>query len=376
MKNPNAIVSSIIRLDPPLKGSPAEMLRAQPDLSVELEGGRRVRLDPENPRSPGFIQVLDGLSKQHLPVYLEIEPNTSMITRLLVAKFNRIVNVQPAGKDALDVELEYSHARHTLLRGQEDFDELEKVLHEAMRNRDTIILTEDDRHNIIDVRFFKPGPDEPLPPLPEPKFPKPWPGPLDWLRKLFKWIWYWPWWPWWPWFRCVSGSRAQQVFDAMSATSCNPLSVPVPCIPFLYPDDGCWGRAHEMCRLMIGMGVSPKKVWIQGRLYVNTRNNPDCYVRWGWHVAPTLCVHGPGLFQSNEMVIDPSLFITPVTQSMWKSIQGDPAATLTPTPASYFRLNGTTDPTYVYTNSVLAQYRMELLARALNLGPPPYANCP
>src|SRR5438128_1726709 len=105
----------------------------------------------------------------------------------------------------------------------------------------------------------------------------------------------------------MSATRAQQVFDAMNATTCDPLSVPLSCIPFLYPDDGCWGRAHEMCRLMIKIGVSPKKVWIQGSLYVPTRNNPTCHVGWGWHVAPTVCVRGPGFFKKQEMVIDPSL---------------------------------------------------------------------
>jgi hypothetical protein len=38
-----------------------------------------VRLDPANERSAGFAQVLDGLSKQSLPVYLEIDPATNAI---------------------------------------------------------------------------------------------------------------------------------------------------------------------------------------------------------------------------------------------------------------------------------------------------------
>jgi len=42
MPNPNAIVSTVIRLDPPLEQPPAEMLKAEAGLSVELEGERRV----------------------------------------------------------------------------------------------------------------------------------------------------------------------------------------------------------------------------------------------------------------------------------------------------------------------------------------------
>jgi hypothetical protein len=374
MKDPNAIVSGTIRFHPPLKGTPAEMLRDHPDLSVELEGDRRVRFNPEDPRSVGFIQILDGLNRQRMPVYLELEPNTSVITRLLIPHVTHIAGFRRSDdKTGLYIELEYSHGRHLLKYDFENYADLKNVIDRAIQCGEPVILTEDDAHIIIDVRFFKPGPDGPFSP---PKLPKPLPWPLKWFRDLLRWIWMWPWWLWW-WFRCISAGRAQQVFNAMNSTSCDPLTVPVPCIPFLYPDDGCWGRAHEMCRLMKGMGLSSKKVWIQGSLYVNTQNNPNCYVQWGWHVAPTLCVRGPGFFQHQEMVIDPSLFTTPVSQSTWKGVQGDPGATLTSSDSSIFYLWGNvTDQSYTATNNVLATYRLQLLNRALNFGPPPYANCP
>ena len=166
----------------------------------------------------------------------------------------------------------------------------------------------------------------------------------------------------------------------MSATTCNPLTVPPPCIPFMYPDDGCWGRAHEMVRLMIAMGLKPKKVWIRAStgywLHALTRNNPACFVEWGWHVAPTLCVR-TGWITSERMVIDPSLFTTPVSQATWKGVQGDPNATLTPSDADVFHLwSNQTDPTYSKTNQVLATYRTALYNRSIQIGPPPYANCP
>src|SRR6184192_74804 len=98
----------------------------------------------------------------------------------------------------------------------------------------------------------------------------------------------------------------------MNATTCDPLTVPPPCIPFLFPDDGCWGRAHEMRRLMVNLGLEPKKVWITAShdvaLHPSTRNNPACSVSWRWHVAPTLCVRGRWFFNTQRMVIDPALF--------------------------------------------------------------------
>ncbi|HSB09992.1 MAG TPA: protein-glutamine glutaminase family protein [Blastocatellia bacterium] len=369
MPDPNAIVSRTIRLDPPLDRTPLEMLRSERGLSVELEGGRRVRLDPGNPRSPGFAQVLDGLSKQRLPVYLEIDPATESITRLLIPHVARVISIS-SSQGALDVELDASHARHVLPLGRPDSADLERQLREALQSSRPVIITEDDAHNIIDIRVFTPAPEGLLPPFPPIPIREPKPPPL---------IWRWICWPWW-WFCCLSKTNAQQVFDAMAATSCDPLTVPVPCIPFLYPDDGCWARAHEMCRLMINMGLSPRKVWIDHSaghfLHVNTRNNPQCFVEWGWHVAPTLCVRGPKLFQTRRMVIDPSLFTTLVSEATWKGAQGDAGATLTHTSADQFWHGGGDDPTYTASNAILAQYRLALQNRANQVGPPPYANCP
>jgi hypothetical protein len=130
-----------------------------------------------------------------------------------------------------------------------------------------------------------------------------------------------------------------------------------------------------MCRLMIAAGVQPKKVWIDGGLHVYSKNKPDCNVYWGWHVAPTICVR-TSLFSHTDEVIDPSLFTGPVTKATWKGLQGDPAATLTDTPASVFMRPAQTDPTYSQTNFVLNTYRLQLKNRSLNFAPPPYANCP
>ena len=360
MPNPNAVVSTIVRVDRE---------------GVELEGGRRVRLDPANERSAALSRVLEGLSRQGLHAYLEIDPTTSAITRLLIPLVTRVLRVYPVDEGVLGVELELSHARHLLRRTAPDAEDSERRLREAVRGLTPVIVTETDAHEIIDVRPRPGGGEGFRPPFARPEFPPPARWPWQWLAEWWRRIRLWKCWPWW-WFRCLSARRAQQVFDAMSATSCDPLAVPPPCIPFLYPDDGCWGRAHEMCRLMIAMGLKPKKVWIQGSLAAPTRNNPSCVVFWGWHVAPTLCVRTRFL-STQTMVIDPSLFATPVTEAQWKGAQGDPGATLTPSDASIFYLWGNvTDPTYAQTNTVLATYRLYLQNRSIQIGPPPYANCP
>ncbi len=177
----------------------------------------------------------------------------------------------------------------------------------------------------------------------------------------------------------VSMQKAVELFRLANSKLCCPGKASAPCIPFQYPNDGCWGRAHEMCRLILLAGVTPKKVWIYGSLHTPTTNSPACYVPWGWHVAPTLDVTTGST--TTEHVIDPSLFEKPVTKATWKSVQGDPSAVLKSSPASTFYRNKSgsyteTDPTYAKTNDVLTTYRNKLKLRAIGPdGPPPYLNC-
>ena len=379
MPNSNAIISTFVRLEHPLDEA-LEMLRTGVGVSVELDDERRASLDPTDPRSSGFARVLDGLSKQMLPVYLEIDPEKHAITRLLVPYVARVAGIGYEAEGALSVTLDASHAVHLLRLDSPDFAEFERELRGALGGGQPVILVDDDAHQVIGIRAFTPDPDAPRRPLP-PFPPTPIPD-RDLFRRWWRWIWWWISWPWWWWFRCVSMQTAQQAFSSMAATTCDPLTIPPPCIPFLYPDDGCWARAHEMCRLMINSGLSPRKVWIDcspgNWLYVNTRNNPRCFVQWGWHVAPTLCVRVPIyflFFRTQRMVIDPSLFTKPVTEATWKGVQGDPNAVLTHTSADQFWHGGGTDPTYSDTNYYLAQYRLMLQTRSIQQGPPPYAVC-
>lgn len=384
MPNPNAIVATTIRFDPPLGGrDPAEAINAESGLSVDLGGDRSVRLDPVDRRSAGFATVLDGLAKVGAPAYVELDADGGAIERLLIPTVGRVISVKgrEGAGGGIEVMLDASHARFMLPADATDFDDLDRALREALAARRPVLLVEDFGGRIIDIRDFTPDPDGPVPPLPDPggdPIPIPFP-PLRpwwwWIIWPFHRIWWWLCYPWW-WFRCPSASQAQTIFNAMAATSCDPLTVPVPCIPFRYPDDGCWARASEMCRLMIGMGRSPAKIWIDGGLEVISANKPGCHVYWGWHVAPTLCVRGRFPWRTQRMVIDPSLFTTPVTEAGWKAIQGDPSATLTNSAHTlYWRNVHPTDPTYYWTNIDLATYRLKLYNRSIQVGPPPYV-CP
>ncbi|MGI8666867.1 MAG: protein-glutamine glutaminase family protein [Jatrophihabitans sp.] len=372
MPDQDYIVAQRIRL-----GGEAEQL------SVTVDDGRVLRFDAADAKTRPLTDVLRSLEALGHPAYLILADDVITGVRVpAVGRVEQLVDAtDPAGPRY--VQLDTTQARHVLL--PEADDRFGVVIRQAASDHSPVLLTSDDRGVILDVRAWEPGPDDgPRPPLPP--FPPIGPVIPQWLRwipfikRIWPWLYwlYWPWWPWW-WFHGISPAHAQQVFDAMSATSCAPLTVPAPCIPFLYPDDGCWARAHEMCRLMINMGLSPRKIWIDHSagywLTVATKNSPNCQVTWGWHVAPTLLVRTPWFFFGQPRVIDPSLFTTPVSEATWKGVQGDPGATLTPTRADQFWHGGGTDPTYAQSNAILAQYRAALRARSLQDGPPPYAYC-
>lgn len=92
-----------------------------------------------------------------------------------------------------------------------------------------------------------------------------------------------------------------------------------PTIPFKFPDDGCYARAHKMSLLLEAKGIVTVKSFLIGDLQIQTPNHPKGYVKWWYHVAPSLFVKdGEDLVL---MVFDPSIFNDPVSYTMWVEAQ-------------------------------------------------------
>jgi hypothetical protein len=356
MPNPNILVDNVSSLSSPMvlsvagPGQPARHV-----VTVSFQQGRSAHLDMTVPRSKVWTEVLHSLRQANEPAYVELDPATNVITNLLCPLTVRVGAITPnAAGDAVEVELIISHARHHLRRAHADFQQMLQTLQDAKNRGTPVVVTETmNDHEIIDVR-----------PLPNPPMPAVQVAPP--ASNLSP-------------FMAITPQQAQQYYDLVNAKLCCPANPTAPCIPFLYPDDGCWGRAHEMCRLMLAAGGSPGKIWIYGSLHVKTANNPSCKVDWGWHVAPTLQVQVGSSTQ--VYVIDPALFSGPVTQATWASVQGDPNPALEPSDASvFYRGKGGIptqyDPTYSQTNQVLTTYRNQLKLRSAGPdGPPPYVQC-
>lgn len=347
MPNPHAFVEGIKSLSPS-----REVLRAKPPhepriVSVTFESNRTGLLDLKSPLAAVWADVLEHLRQQNRPAYVEIDPETKVITEVLVPQAARVwsIKLQPQGD--VDVVFYTSAARHYLRWTHPDFQQMLNALQTA-KDSDTTVLVTASRpdQEIVDVRPLpKPfGSESPSAPAPPPAPDPP-----------------------------VSPQRAQELFDLMNARSCDPCAATAPCIPFKYPTDGCFARAHEMVRLMQLEGEQPEKVWIFGSLVAGTSNDPDCHVDWGWHVAPTLMVTTSGSLE--KRVIDPSLSDHPITPEAWKTLQGDPNATLAFTGWEQYFPDGTIDNSFSETQSDLVNYRDALNAQCAIFGSPPYT-CP
>ncbi|MBN3036145.1 MAG: hypothetical protein JW861_11210 [Bacteroidales bacterium] len=321
-------------------------------VTVHFSAGQTGYLDMKDPRAVHWAQMLDEQAQEQRPVYIEIDDETGVITNLRIPRICKVTRLDPDPYGNMRVLLKPSSAVHLLLKSDPNYDSMLTGLQVALSDGSELLITETrDGHEIIDVRKPDSNPGGGSGPNPPPSPDPP-----------------------------VSEARAVEVFNNMNAESCDPCNPSSDCIPFLYPDDGCWIRAHIMCHLMrtggpdttVNPPEDPDKVWIQGWLHAPTVNHPDCYVNWGWHVAPTLMVSLPA--GDDKRVIDPSLSPAPESKTDWKNRQGDPGATLTDTAwTDYNYVGDTQSVSLAQAHTYMQYYRNELKDRCLNFGPPPYS---
>ena len=125
---------------------------AGPTLTVTFADGRQGHLNLSDYRSRVWAQVLQNLYQAGRPAYVEIDPRSRLITQLLqplrftVAEIRRV-------DGGLEVDLNISHGRHYVRRGNPDFEELRDVLESARKRGREVLVTETlNEHEIIHVQ--------------------------------------------------------------------------------------------------------------------------------------------------------------------------------------------------------------------------------
>ncbi|HLO84191.1 MAG TPA: protein-glutamine glutaminase family protein [Nostocaceae cyanobacterium] len=126
----------------------------------------------------------------------------------------------------------------------------------------------------------------------------------------------------------VTIEKAKELFSELAGASyVDDLGKRYP-IPFHYPANGCYARAHLMAQLLTEKGYASEKVFVistyEHPLEVKTdfaedmpeRQQYNPVVKWWYHVAPVIKVRTK-TNELIEMVIDPSLTKEPVTILQW-----------------------------------------------------------
>ncbi len=315
-------------------------------LRVNFDDGQSALLDINHPRAAVWAKMINRIQRNNFPAYVEVDADTDIITRLCIPIATKVLAIRTTTEGPVEVVLSASDALHFLRNDVPGFDRLHHTLQHAKDTDATILVTATLHHlDVVDVRalpaFLIQGPFDPLPD-PEPVVP-------------------------------VSPERCMELFRMVSVETCITGSMTSPCIAYKYPYSGCNVRAHLMCYILRAAGATPEKMWISPGLHAKTANAPKCEVGWGWHVAPTLLVTRP-VGDPEKMVLDPSLCDGPVTIAYWKSLQGNPNATLTPAQWDGYNFLAKGTATQMEADDEMENYR-EWLADLWIESPPPY-KCP
>jgi hypothetical protein len=343
--------------------------------TVTFDNDVKASSDPTSTRSRAYLQLLSDLWRIHHPAYVELSDQDDAGVRTIVRVHVPLV-VWVTGLASLEVgvgvTLHVSCARHVLLKTNPRFAELFDILRNALGTSARVAVTEDPTdHRIIDVAPF----DELPNPAPEVV--------SDALTAAAV-------------IPSVAKSSAkkkkkkkrpltpQQLFTLVSKAACNPAKPGHSCIPFLFPRDGCWARAHEMCRLMIAVGAAPRKVWVSvsasSLMKVRTANDPACEVSWSFHVAPLV---GKG---RASRVIDPATCRRAVSLSVWLKRMHPSHPHRIETASSAYRPHVeanfgdhhnqfTRDDDFSETAHDLGVFQSQLSAQTIANGPAPFAPC-
>jgi hypothetical protein len=138
----------------------------------------------------------------------------------------------------------------------------------------------------------------------------------------------------------LSPADAARLFTVMAGlTFTDAMGAQSP-VPYHYPVDGCYSRAHSMATVMTQAGIASERVFATSTvpgspLTVGSQFSADqpggaaSVTRWFYHVAPIVRVNTGSAIV--ETVIDPSTQPGPVSVDVWLAAMGV-------TPASYSRL--------------------------------------
>jgi hypothetical protein len=309
------ILDYVAAIDGPAPGAfmTHEVAPSTTGLEVSFERFGSARLADSGPTNVAYRSLIERMRRIHHPVAVSMN-ETRVITDVIVPFVGLVIRMTRASDGSFQVGLNTSAIRFLLEPNRPNFSTMRKFLQEARTTRTPVVIQATRTGRVIeevgsdsDLQSFRAGEIIPRPIVGNKAIA---------LASQ------------------VGAARATTLFNDMFGEDCGVGSGPTRCIPFQFPDDGCWARADRMCDLLQRRhGLRAVKVWIHGNLRASTFFSPFCRVTWDWHVAPALRRAGEA---AHLTILDPAVFDEPVSRARWKAEFGDRNARISVTDASVF----------------------------------------
>jgi len=134
----NAVVDDVTGLS---TAADSRLVEGAQQVRVTFASGRTGLLDVSQHQGRVWAEVLQSLRDTGQPAYVEIEPDSGLITQLLLPR-SYTVRALRREKDRLEVELDPSHAIHVVMRSNPHYDEIASALDRARKRRGRVLVTE------------------------------------------------------------------------------------------------------------------------------------------------------------------------------------------------------------------------------------------
>lgn len=129
------LVDGIHSFSPSRESWAAKPAKDMPDkVKIHFTMGQKAILDMKNPRAAVWANIIDLQRRNNEPVYVEIDPETEIITELLVPEALQVMYIVTQADGDVDVVFFTSQARHYLRRGNPDFQQMLDALQNAKEN--------------------------------------------------------------------------------------------------------------------------------------------------------------------------------------------------------------------------------------------------
>src|SRR5262245_2774184 len=108
-------------------------------MEVKFEGEWKGMLHLDSRRANVWAKILDHLQRTNRPVYLEINNDTNIITKLYVPFATKVIDINMSDENVVYVGFNKSHAIHYLRRNLAEFENFLNALQNA-KDTDTEVL--------------------------------------------------------------------------------------------------------------------------------------------------------------------------------------------------------------------------------------------